>query len=265
MRLPSLAAAAAAAFAAAVIACSAEEAPECRAASDCPSGSCVGGRCAAPPPDAGTDAGAPPIDAGEEDAGVDAGEEDAGADAGEEDAGVDGGEEDAGFDAGCWGDPGDPPNRAPNPGFECGDPPEEWVPGPGTDLSTETASPHSGAQAARLVSIDGGAAASLFPLSDPVQAPGSAWWCASAYVRGEADGGTIRIGLRAHTGSPFVETSFSEFLHTGWQRIEVGTRTQATHTSLDMRVWLNQPSRGDAFFVDDVQLWSSADGGCSER
>jgi hypothetical protein len=224
-----------------------------------------------PPVDAGHDAGVTPADAGdagELDAGGDAGEPDAG-DAGE-DAGLDGGDgdagEDAGFDAGCAGDPGDPPNRAPNPGFECGDPPEGWLPGPGSTLATELTNPHGGLQAVRIVSEDGGPSASLFPQTEPVLVPGLQTWCASAWVRGLADAGTVRVSLLAYNGTGgFTETSFSEVLSVDWQRVDVDAKTNLTHARLSMRVWIANPKPAETLIVDDVQLWSSADGGCLER
>ena len=226
--------------------------------------SCPDAHCVAPA-DAGGDAGQPDaaVDAGAPDAGFDGGPVDAGADA---DAGSDGGLDAGPVDAGCGPlDAGDPPNQLLNPGFECGDPPSDWVPSAAGSLASESANPRSGARAARLVSDDGGAPVSLFP-QVPRANSGVNTWCASAWVRGVPAGGTARLSLWTMTATGgLVETTFSAPSTPGFAELRVSAVTQPLDNRVLLRLWLPNPAKGDALVVDDVEQWQSADGGCASR
>lgn len=218
------------------------------------------GACVAEAADSGQDAG---LDAGE-DAGADAGI-DGGPDAGT-DAGADGGALDAGpVDAGCRApDGGNPPNLLPNPGFECGDPPVDWVPSASGSLASETSNPHSGTRAALLVSDDGGVPVSLFPLAQTASS-GLRLWCASAWVRGVPAAGDARISLWTMAPGGLVEHNSSAPLTAGYSLMSVSATTQALDDRVTLRLWMVSPAKGAAMVVDDAELWASADGGCASH
>ncbi|MHB8873292.1 MAG: hypothetical protein ACYC8T_06365 [Myxococcaceae bacterium] len=238
--------------------------PGCGEEATCPPNrSCQEGVCVEVDADSGVDAGAPDAgdDGGSTDAGTDAGAPDGGEDAGA-DAGVDAGP----VDAGCGPpDAGNPPNRLLNPGFECGDPPIDWMPSPSGSLLAETADPHSGASAARLVADDGGVVVSLFP---EVALPNSGLklWCASAWIRGVPAGGTARISLRTLTqAGGLLDHNFSAPMTTAFSKVSVSAATQALDDRVLLRLWMVSPAKGDVLVVDDAEVWVSADGGCGSR
>lgn len=193
--------------------------------------------------DAGTDAGAD-LDAGEEDAGV------------EDDAGVDAGPMDAGCPAVVGG------NRIVNAGFECGSPPDGWVTLNGS-LTTETADPYSGMQAARVQTSNTVAAMSLFPAAPPIEASGAARYCAGAYVRGTS-GQTVRMAIRVSAvGGGIQDSNFSQPLTNTWEPISVAANTTANDDDVTVRVFVPNAPAGTSLVVDDVVLYRSLDGGCS--
>jgi hypothetical protein len=218
---------------------------------------CDGGACApcTDCPDGGADAGEAP-DAGVPDAGeaVDAGQ-DGGFD---EDAGTD-----AGVDAGCTWDAGSPANVLHNPGFECGEPPEGWGPGPDSDVVADPDA-RNGLQAAR-VTATGTANPTLYPATPPIKANVSAnTWCASAWLKGTSPG-TARLSIQRYAyGGGVNENQFAAPLTTDWVRLHTSASTTVFDAEVTVKVSATV-SEGTALLVDDIALWVSPDGSCAER
>ena len=155
------------------------------------------------------------------------------------------------------------PNLAPNPGFECGDPPSGWN-GPltgtlalGTGRTGKAAKVSARANTADQVKI-------TLATAEPVAvAPLDGTWCASAWMRGTAANAVVILRRDLGGGSMVDEASF-EPLTTEWKKLS----HQAT-VSGDARLYvaagIRGPQAGQYVEVDDVQVWKSASGTCSER
>jgi hypothetical protein len=177
---------------------------------------------------------------------------------------------DAGFDGGsCKGtDPaGAPPNLLANPGFECGDPPSGWYAQNG-QLTSESTGGHSGSKAARLTAPTATVASNLWHETDVVVAPGTKTYCVNAWVRGSA--ANARITVRKVKAGFVNDENFSIPLTPEWQPIPPA----ATHAlkvvgagedKFVLRIFIPDAKAGDYLLVDDVLLWESPGGNCTER
>jgi hypothetical protein len=182
------------------------------------------------------------------------------------DAGAGGGGGAGGGSVGNCPDTQSPPNRLDNPGFECGL--TGWDPAlTGAALTVETSLVHGGGKAARLTPGTGTkpsmwSNSKVTPVADRV-------YCMSAWARGKA--ATFRVDILA-VGSN-THNQFASPLTDTWVRVPpVGFsqgaqsyQARAADTELQFRVYLDTPAAGDYAIVDDVQVWESPNGSCTER
>ncbi|MFZ5468578.1 MAG: hypothetical protein ACOZIN_03995 [Myxococcota bacterium] len=167
----------------------------------------------------------------------------------------------------CKGDGvASPPNLLDNPGFECGAP-SGWFAQNGT-LTAETAIVHGGAQAAKLTA-SAGSAASLWHEADAVQNPANRTYCARAWMRGTAANGRITV-RKVATGGGVDENFSSPLSNTSWTLVPPASYgplkvVGSGEERFLLRIWIPSPNAGEVLWVDDVELWHSANGTCSER
>jgi hypothetical protein len=158
-------------------------------------------------------------------------------------------------------------NLLPNPGFECGDPPDGWIVTHGK-LSVIHVGTYSGTSAARISNSDGNAELSLWLQPDAVTNPGTKTYCTRAFMRGSSVG---RLTVRKVVNSSYVnDDSYSSPVTANWVVVPPPTYgamkvVGASEQRFLLRAWIPNPTPADWLEVDDVQLWESADGGCANR
>ena len=171
---------------------------------------------------------------------------------------------DAGTDGGgnCSSAAKTPPNLVPNSGFECGD--QGWSPQSGTLAADADA--RTGSQSAKLIAT-GTPPAGKFALTQPVVTSTSGkTYCAVAWLKGTV-GDAILSVLEDKGGSVVDHTFSTPVASTTWLRAPPSTNLEvraAAGSKLYVRVLMRTPSANDTLFVDDVDLWESADGLCKE-
>ena len=156
------------------------------------------------------------------------------------------------------------PNVAPNPGFECGEPPTGWN-GPltgtlavGAGRSGKAGKVTSKTNAGEQVKI-------TLASADPVSSMDLAGtWCVSAWLRGTGMNGVVILRRDLGAGSMLDEASF-EPLTTEWKKFSHQATVPATDARLFVAAGMRAPKTGEYVEVDDVQVWKSASGTCSER
>lgn len=156
------------------------------------------------------------------------------------------------------------PNVAPNPGFECGDPPTGWN-GPltgtisiGVGRSGKAAKVASKTNAGEQVKI-------TLASADPVaSAELSGTWCLSAWLRGTGTNGVIILRRDLGGGRMLDEPSF-EPLTPEWKKFSHQASVPSTDARLFVAAGMRAPKTGEYVEVDDVQVWKSPSGACSER
>ena len=156
------------------------------------------------------------------------------------------------------------PNVAPNPGFECGDPPTGWN-GPLT--GTLGVSPGRSGNAAKVSAKANSADQVKLTLAtaEPVAvAPLAGTWCVSAWLRGTAANGVVILRRDLGGGSMVDEASF-EPLAAEWKKFSHQAVIPASDTRLFFAAGMRGPQAGQYVEVDDVQVWKSASGSCTER
>ena len=98
-------------------------------------------------------------------------------------------------------------------------------------------------------------------------APGSTW-CAYAWMRGTTSDG--RLTVLRDQGDFVVDESFNTPVNNQeWSRAPNSFPMKITVGPSDKRLFfsveLQNPKAGEYLIVDDVALWQSKDGSCSER
>jgi hypothetical protein len=174
------------------------------------------------------------------------------------------GEQDAGVCREVGGTAG---NLLDNPHFECGQPPLGWSAQFGT-VAAITQDPHGGAQAARLTAPNAAAVVSLWHDADAVAATNGGTYCARAWLRGSGVNGRLDVRRVLADGSGGDNISFSIPLERSWSVVPPSQPLKiesAGFGRLLVRVVIPSARAGDTLDVDDVALWASADGSCSER
>lgn len=160
------------------------------------------------------------------------------------------------------------PNVLKNPGAECGT--TGWfAPVNGkSSVEVETVNPHTGSKALKITATSAGDA---FVWNDAEITTGAnETWCAQAWMRGgtASDG---RIGLRHLPvgGSTGIDEAYSSPVTQDWAVVPPSKGllkfTTSEPETLQLRIILQQAQAGDTLIVDDVQLWKSAGGACTER
>lgn len=168
---------------------------------------------------------------------------------------------------GCEGDGRLPENLLVNPGFECGAL-VGWK-GQYATLSDETEVVHGGQRAARLTEMGSLSATGLWSEADAVASPGTATYCVRAWLRGTAPNG--RITVRKVLGGGVVDENFSSPLsNTEWTLVPPAGYGPLKIVAQNeerflLRLAAPSPQPGDVLLVDDVELWTSADGSCKDR
>ncbi|MGA9524210.1 MAG: hypothetical protein WBV82_22330 [Myxococcaceae bacterium] len=155
------------------------------------------------------------------------------------------------------------PNVLENPGFECGI--EGWdvlFEGQGK-FTRETAVTRSGQGAARLTATSSGTTQFVQLAGTRDVVPGSVW-CASAWMRGTASDGRLTI---RRVGSNQQQNAFTPVTNDEWSRTSSPFKItiEPADTELILFVAMPYPKAGDSLLVDDVALWQSKDGSCTER
>ncbi len=164
----------------------------------------------------------------------------------------------------CDGPARTPANLVHNGTFECGGAaPAEWAAIYGTWSGSADA--HGGTRAAQVTASGaGGRLAS----ADAVYTNASSTpqtLCATAWMRTTAP--NMRLVVMVDTGGGGVERAFASPREATWVRLPPSTALDAT-VPPGARVYLRFETKdqavGDTLIVDDVDLWASPDGRCSE-
>ncbi|MBX5481320.1 MAG: hypothetical protein IRZ16_05660 [Myxococcaceae bacterium] len=163
------------------------------------------------------------------------------------------------------------PNLISNPGFECGV--ADWQPyvGPAVvKISEETSNPKSGSKAMRIQYTETAAKQSrVAAFGKEIPVTGGETICYRAFMRGTGRNGHIVV-RESRPGGGFDTSYSSPITLNDWvevppsvalRKITVGNDTTSVHVRFELR----QPADQDTLIVDDVALWRSPDGSCSER
>jgi len=154
------------------------------------------------------------------------------------------------------------PNVAPNPGFECGTPPEGWnAPLLG---SLEVTAGRSGNAAKVTAKTTTQGVVSMSSQSPVASAPLNGTWCVSAWLRGTAENAVI-ILRRDRGGGSLLDESFFQPLTSDWTKISNSAQLDGTDVNLYVAAGVRAPQKDQVFEVDDVQVWKSTSGRCDER
>jgi len=154
------------------------------------------------------------------------------------------------------------PNVAPNPGFECGTPPEGWnAPLLGT---LEVSAGRSG-NAAKVTAKTTTQGVVSLTSTDPVATqPLNGTWCISAWLKGTAENAVI-ILRRDQGGGRLLDASFFQPLTGTWTKISNAAQLDGTDVNLYVAAGMRAAQKGQVVEVDDVQVWKSPSGRCTER
>jgi hypothetical protein len=158
------------------------------------------------------------------------------------------------------------PNVLDNPGFECGT--QGWevnVVRPGK-LEHEAGMVRSGSGAAKLTVTNG--VVELMQLAAVENPEPQSVWCAYAWMRGTTSDGRLTI-LRDQDGFVVDESFNTPVVDNEWSRAPASFPLKITVGPQDKKLYLSvkiqNPKVGDYLIVDDVALWQSKGGDCSER
>ena len=131
-------------------------------------------------------------------------------------------------------------------------------------LSEETRRVRSGLHAARITATVANSYMSVTPTVDPVQPPGTAMYCASAWAHGQDAGTFLQLNIREWRGTTVIsEKGDQQLVPPDWTLLRT-SYVSSNQERLDMRVGHPLTQLGDYFLVDDAKLWRSVDGGCGE-
>ena len=170
----------------------------------------------------------------------------------------------AGDGSGACSDDTNPavPNVAPNPGFECGSPPDGWnAPLLGT---LEVTAGRTG-NAAKVTAKTATQGVVTLVSAEPVAAsPLNGTWCASAWLRGTAENAVIVL-RRDKGGGSLLDESFFQPLTAEWTKISNSAQLDGTDAKLYVAAGVRAPQKDQVVEVDDVQVWKSTSGRCDER
>ncbi len=147
-----------------------------------------------------------------------------------------------------------------NGGFECGEL-SEWMGVMGTLTVTSTGAAE-GSHAAQIV-IDATGTGGIGSTNPVVAKTSGKVYCASAKVRGTVSDVRLEVfgGQLTSFGSPLNSPDT-------WVRLPPSTNLEIREPvdqKLYVKVRAQNGKAGDTLFVDDIDLWESADGKCKER
>lgn len=157
------------------------------------------------------------------------------------------------------------PNLVADPGFECGT--GEWIVLPAASvgaLTQETTNTKAGTGALRLEAMRSDQAV-ISAVSKPLTLAVGETICARAHFRGTAANGHLAI---RRYGSLTEESFSTPLAGNDWVIVPPSAPlkfTTTTEQQIDLRLILRKPVTGEALVVDDVALWKSPNGTCSER
>lgn len=161
-----------------------------------------------------------------------------------------------------------PPNLVSNFGFECGGAsPAEWSPVYGSlELVTDT--PHGGTRAAKLTMTD--ALGGRFAYAPNLATGGTKTYCFNAWIRGTAP--HMRLAVLRDDNT---RVDFSSPVPATWTLVKPSKPLDVANNSSPKLTFFfeMQTTRGDTMnakvgdtlFVDDVDVYESVTGNCSDR
>jgi len=154
------------------------------------------------------------------------------------------------------------PNVAPNPGFECGTPPNGWnAPLLGT-LEVSAGRSGNAAKVAAKATTQG--VVSLVSKDPVATAPLNGKWCVSAWLKGTGENAVI-ILRRDQGGGRLLDESFFQPLTGTWTKISNSAQLDGTDVNLYVAAGFRAPQKDQVVEVDDVEVWKSSSGRCDER
>jgi hypothetical protein len=147
---------------------------------------------------------------------------------------------------------------------EASEPIEGWRAFGGSVLTPETIRVHSGAHSIRVAKDVAGGTPGLEPSGAPVQnAAFGTKLCVSAWATGSSQGRQGKIQFREYNsdgGSKLVDGPTLQF-NDQWV-VASGSYVTQGYQNFSIRIWVENPNPNDPWFVDDIALSVSRDGGC---